>query len=318
MNNKEKKEYLSEILRDTLSQLINGDYVHLGNPYHGNIGDHLIWAGEVEFLSSLPYKCLGSHNITTWRWPELRENDVIVFHGGGNFGELYPEEHDLRMEVIRRYPSNRIVILPQSVAYESDARIAEDERIIDSHPDLHLCLRDEASYRFAVEKFPKCHKYKLPDMAFCIADSVFAPYRGNGAGKTLFLRRTDNEWVEPDYNIPVEAECKDWPTFDDGNSMIRRLRGMLYLGKRLPKPLNGLMFSLADRYADSKVRKEMVSRGIEFLRPYDRIITTRLHVLILGLLLGKSVEYIDNCSGKLSAYATTWLNDVESVRPYKG
>lgn len=314
----EKKKQLEGILKETLTPLITGDYVHVGNPYYANIGDHLIWAGEVEFLSTLPYKCLGSHNITTWQWPELSENTVIIFEGGGNFGELYPEEHDLRMEIIRRYPRNRIVILPQSVAYKSDERIAEDGGIIDSHSDLHLCLRDEVSYRFAVENFPKCKKYKLPDMAFCIADSMLAPYRDNGDGKTLFLRRSDDEWVDADYSIPVEADYKDWPTFDKGNLMIRRLRGLLYLGKRLPKPFNGWMFRVADRYADSRVRKEMVRQGVEFLCPYDRIITTRLHVLILGLLLGKSVEYIDNSTGKLSAFATTWLDDVESVRPYKG
>ncbi|MDE7081544.1 MAG: polysaccharide pyruvyl transferase family protein [Muribaculaceae bacterium] len=312
----EKKKQLEGILKETLTPLITGDYVHVGNPYYANIGDHLIWAGEVEFLSTLPYKCLGSHNITTWQWPELSENTVIIFEGGGNFGELYPEEHDLRMEIIRRYPRNRIVILPQSVAYKSDERIAEDGGIIDSHPDLHLCLRDEASYRFAVENFPKCKKYKLPDMAFCISDSILAPYREPGGDKTLFLRRTDKEWVEPQFSIPADAEQKDWPTYDNGDSAIKMLRGLLYLGKRMPNPVKGLCFRCADKLAVSKVLDKMVYKGIDFLYPYERIITTRLHVLILGFLLNRQIEYIDNSSGKLSAYADTWLSDMPKVVAY--
>lgn len=56
---------------------------------------------------------------------------------------------------------------------------------------------------------------------------------------------------------------------------------------------------------------------VNFLRPYNHIITTRLHALILSVLLHKSVEYIDNTTGKLSAFVSTWLSDLNDVKSFK-
>ena len=52
---------LGEIIRKTLTPLIKGDYIFLDLPYHGNIGDTLIWKGTESFLRELPGKCLGKH-----------------------------------------------------------------------------------------------------------------------------------------------------------------------------------------------------------------------------------------------------------------
>lgn len=60
MDFQEKIEELRKIIKDNIEPLITSDYVHLDNPYHGNIGDILIWEGERQFLSSIKYKCLQS------------------------------------------------------------------------------------------------------------------------------------------------------------------------------------------------------------------------------------------------------------------
>ena len=40
MDFQEKIEELRKIIKDNIEPLITSDYVHLDNPYHGNIGDH--------------------------------------------------------------------------------------------------------------------------------------------------------------------------------------------------------------------------------------------------------------------------------------
>ena len=45
-----KHSHLQQLLEATLLPLINEDYVLLDLPYHSNIGDILIWQGELELL----------------------------------------------------------------------------------------------------------------------------------------------------------------------------------------------------------------------------------------------------------------------------
>ncbi len=39
--------------------------------------------------------------------------------------------------------------------------------------------------------------------------------------------------------------------------------------------------------------------------------------MILSILLHKPVSYIDNTTGKLSAFAQTWLSDLDAINPYQ-
>ena len=52
MNNQEKINQLRQIIENGLTPLIDSDYVLLDCPYHQNIGDSLIWGGEVFFCLS--------------------------------------------------------------------------------------------------------------------------------------------------------------------------------------------------------------------------------------------------------------------------
>ena len=67
-NKFEKKvnELCSEIYQK-LSLLIDNDYILVDLPYHSNIGDVLIWEGERQFLSKLPYKCLYKASMYTYK-----------------------------------------------------------------------------------------------------------------------------------------------------------------------------------------------------------------------------------------------------------
>jgi pyruvyl transferase EpsO len=61
----------------------------------------------------------------------------------------------------------------------------------------------------------------------------------------------------------------------------------------------------------------MLSRGVKFITSYRKVYTTRLHVMILSVLLGKEVQYINNNNGKLEALYNTWLRDCEGVSKFK-
>ena len=99
-----------------------------------------------------------------------------------------------------------------------------------------------------------------------------------------------------------------------GNSDIVRLQ--------VPTKNDGVSSGMVDRAigicGDRFIRDSLAKKGCEFLQPFSRIVTTRLHPMILSILLHKPVEYIDNTYGKLSAYAETWLHDLPEVKAYGG
>ena len=64
-------------------------------------------------------------------------------------------------------------------------------------------------------------------------------------------------------------------------------------------------------------RKRYVRQGIRFFEPYETIYTTRLHGLILGILLGKQMVIVDNKYNKCSNFFNTWLTDFENISVYK-
>ena len=73
---------LRKKISDTLTPLINHDYVLLDLPYYDNIGDTLIWDGTKEFLKTLPYKCLYYASKDSFRYRDLPQDTVILLSGG--------------------------------------------------------------------------------------------------------------------------------------------------------------------------------------------------------------------------------------------
>jgi len=320
MTFEEKIAQLRSNIREKLTPLITGDYIHLDNPYHTNIGDTLIWEGECQFLSSLPYKCLQSSSSATWRRKPLSPVTVLLLHGGGNFGDLWAGSQDFRKRIIADYPNNRIIMFPQSVWYNDKSLIEGDAAVFAKHKDLYLCARDAWSYEFMKKYFGANHIMRVPDMAFCIDDTKLAPYRGTGQGKELYFKRTDRE-LDTDTLIHVSpnVDIREWPSMEHPSRQISLFLKAIGLYKRLDKlKIAPAMFAREiDDYANSVVRQYLVKMGCEFLAPYDHVITTRLHALILSVLLHKPVDFIDNKTGKLSAFASTWLSDLDGVKKYK-
>ena len=99
-NKFEKKvnELCSEIYQK-LSLLIDNDYILVDLPYHSNIGDVLIWEGERQFLSKLPYKCLYKASMYTYKKPKVDRNTIVLIHGGGNWGDVWRGSQEFHLNI---------------------------------------------------------------------------------------------------------------------------------------------------------------------------------------------------------------------------
>lgn len=304
-----------------IRDLIINDYVLLDLPYHVNIGDLLIWQGELSFLKhEVRHKMVGYYNQSTFGFPKLKKGTVILLHGGGNFGDVWRDSQEFRLEVIKRYPNNRIVIFPQSVYYSTDELAIYDAEHFARHHDLTICARDKVSFEY-LKRFFTNTLLCIPDMAFCIDKNVFKPNILKQTKDYLFFKRTDHEFreVKVDF-IDGVYDTYDWPGTENLSFLIKSLYLMMILIKRLRersivhRRLAKVLSWCVNKFFMYIVRPRYIGRGVRLISQYRNIYTTRLHGLILSYLLDKNIFIVSNNNGKLENYYNSWLKDCKNIR----
>lgn len=290
------KAKLGEITKviDTNSRIFYVDY-----PVHSNIGDQLINLGTEAFFEhyNIPiYKRLSVLDLPRTGVPGVTPDSTFLCHGGGNFGDLYGKHQEAREWLMEKYPSCRIVVMPQSLHYSTDAaRMASLGRVA-RHENTYLFVRDHESYS-ALKQSGVQRVAMMPDMAHELWN-LLKPNGAAPAGRVLNLLRRDKEAVAcPEYEPSV-----DWKDSLTGATKV--VAGGTYhllslFGKWTPQRLNVLLWYAA--------RDRMVKDGISLFSDYSVVATNRLHAMLLGLLLGREVYATDNTYGKLARYTKAWL-----------
>jgi pyruvyl transferase EpsO len=295
--------------------------IYLDYPMHGNVGDLLIHAGTDRFFAANGYDVIGHFSIhefclthrpgrplVFFKDSVRRLDDLvgtgatIVFHGGGNLGDLYRDYQMFRELVIARYPQAPIVILPQSVHFEDRANRAATAGIFSAHPQLFIFARDRESLDFARNDCG-CASALMPDMAHALWGSL--PRHPGSETKLLNFHRRDKEGVD---DAAGGQDTFDW---DDLTSILDRgmIRGL--------RKMQSLEFPSRHVVPDHVLwrwyRDHLLRRSVKFIGSYGRLVTNRLHGMILGALLDLPVTFEDNSYGKLSRYYSEWLSASDRI-----
>lgn len=316
----EKVRQLAGQIEKTLLPLIDRDYVLYGLPYYTNIGDTLIWEGELAFLKKVPYRCLGVCGWDDYPKTPVPENVLILITGGGYFGDIWRKAWCNVMQGIENNKENRIIVLPASIYYEDEAVREQDARYLSDFSNLVICARDSMSFSLAQQYF-RNEVLLVPDMAFCIPPSYLQQWTRPSNDFTLYLKRIDKELAHADTVIPEKkVDVHDWPTMESMTMgerwfgrIVSRTDGLRRRVTCMDKPLK----CFKDRMYFHLYRRMMTSRGVAFVSGYRKVYTTRLHVMILSVLLQKEVHVIDNSYKKLSSFYHTWLEDCQGITIWK-
>jgi len=293
--------------------------VYLDYPVHNNVGDLLIHQGADAFLEDHNYSVLGRfsmHDFTRRGRDDeaslvlkssIRDLDalvkrgcVIVLHGGGNFGDIWPQFQIFRELIIARYPGTPIVVLPQTIHFGNAVQRERSARLLSAHQHLHIFVRDRESLTFLREA--GVSGGLMPDMAHQLwgRPELAAPRSEHG---TLVVRRRDRE----SRNMARAAQF-DWDELNGGVSrfMLRALRKWQIIDNPLRHAVSN--YALWRVYRDS-----LVARAVARFRPYAVIDTDRLHGMILAALMNKEVRYSEGSYGKLQRYAGLWLSGSDRI-----
>ncbi len=277
-------------------------------PDHSNVGDNAIWLGEKEVLRKLGVRVIYSSDFATYSKEMLSKkigDGIILIHGGGNLGDLWPVHQEFRERVIADFPNNKIIQLPQSIYFKEKENLDRARKIFDSHYSFILLLRDNVSFKFAKQEF-KSPSFLCPDMAFVLG-SLDRP--GAGVFNMLCLLRSDSEAIESVLpNVYKSLRKIEWVK-DDKTLLYWFNKLLTNFILEFPRRLK-LLGLLHSKFCD-RVASERLRRGARQLSEGSFVITDRLHGHILSLLLGIPHVIMDNNYGKIRSFYETWTKECD-------
>lgn len=174
----------------------------IGTPNHGNLGDQLIAVGELEWfrdkysdyeLREFSHEELMKDKNCRLLLSQIKKEDLIFLHGGGNLNVLYLNCERIRRKIISECPDNKIVLLQQSIFYEDTQKgrevKQETQRIYNRHKNFTVIARENGSFKVAKEIFTALRILKYPDMATYLFGKITASEVKKRNGIIMCIRK---------------------------------------------------------------------------------------------------------------------------------
>ena len=291
----QKRNY--NVLRSALinRQLGEKRVYYLGSPLHANLGDLAQGVCTRRWLAHFfrEYKVIEikTNCIVNTKFSILetlkdcyQNGDLIIFQSGYATTDLGGYADDMHCAVMQALPKAKMLMLPQTVFFESEERKQRTSRIYNSTENMLFLARDRISYEMAKEMFPDCQVLLYPDIVTTLIGSK--TYLGQRDG-ILFCCRDDSEKFYSD---------KEFKTLIDKCAAIAPV-------------------SRTDttKYSDEK---EIISnpeafiwKEIEMYSHYKAVITDRYHGTIFSLIAGTPVIIVKSTDHKVVTGAD-WFKGV--------
>ncbi|MBU6952257.1 MULTISPECIES: polysaccharide pyruvyl transferase family protein [unclassified Hahella] len=293
------RELKAQLLETFGSELRGKKVVYLDYPLHLNLGDLLIYKGTLTLLEELGAQVemsFSTSNADRFFRTRIPEDRVLLLHGGGNFGDIYSIHQALREKVIKQFPNNPILIMPQSVHFNEPEKFLQNCALYREHKNLKMYVRDQESFNFMAQALAPEQLFMAPDLATMLIDEWTWPQQM--PERTLMFRRKDCESV----SSAAAADAFDWNSLYTSMDMKKFRLFNRVSGLERKHDVNLFTSPLWVRFSDA-----LINKAVNFYQSYGQVDTDRLHGAILALLLGRPVLLSDNCYNKIDRYVRCWL-----------
>jgi len=292
-------------------------------PNHNNVGDNAIWLGEVAYLRRREVEIVYICDASSYCTETLRErigDGTLLLHGGGSFGTIWPRHQAFRERIVREFPRQRIVQLPQTVDFTDEESVERARRTLGAHDGLVILARDHESLACLREQL-SLEAVLCPDMAFALGTSN----RLLPSTDILWLARSDRESLAPPpQTLGERVEVVDWLRGEPGHPWSHVLAPLTV---RSRCTVNAAMerWSWLRRWAGPAVASTFETlawrrfeRGRRILSRGRVVITDRLHGHILCLLFAIPHVLLDNRFGKLARFRRAFTGGCDLGRAAQG
>ena len=292
---KEKKRY--NILR---SILLNREQnrkriYYLGAPIHANLGDQAQGVCTRAWLAK--HFCeydiieIRTNSIVNTRYSILdtlrlsyQVGDLIVFQSGYATTDLGGYADDMHCAVMQALPKAKMLMLPQTVFFESEERKQRTSQIYNSTENMLFLARDRVSYEMAKKMFPDRQVLLYPDIVTTLIGSKTYTAKREGI---LFCCRDDSEKYYSDKEFKVlmdkcatiaPVSCTDTTKYSDEKEIVHNPEAFIW-------------------------------KEIETYSRYKAVITDRYHGTIFSLIAGTPVIIVKSTDHKVVTGAD-WFKGV--------
>lgn len=278
---------------------------------HPNPGDNAIWLGTLRTLRRLNVPVGYTSASAAFSETAMRRGigeGTLLLNGGGNFGDLYAGQQDLREHLLERCTDRRIVQLPQSIWFRSGARLEHVRRLCAAHPDFVLMVRERQSAELARSGLG-VPIVLCPDLAFGLGPMERAAPPSQAV---LWIIRRDREAIRR--ALPDGVAVSDWIPDDPADGfwpgecdLLRLNRALVASAGRDERRAEHRAQTLSGTF--EPLANAWVRRGAAMVSSAGALVTDRLHVHVFAILLGVPHVVLDNSYGKLRSTFETWTSE---------
>lgn len=306
-----KDKYYKPLLDNLKDENNKKRIILIGTPEHGNLGDHLIAEGELEFLQDH----FSDHKVIEITGEHFRHQrnqivkfvkseDIISITGGGFLGSLWMIEEEIVRDIIECFKGNKIVIFPSTIYFENNdfgsRELEKSKKIYSKHKDLSICVRDEKSINMAKQLLGEENSHKIiytPDIA-------------------LYLNKTQDSFSR-DGILFCLREDKEKVLSESDKNQIEKIA--IAKGIKIKKTSTVIPRNVKKENRDFELKDLL-----EKFRSSRLVITDRLHGMILAAITSTPCIAMDNSSGKVKGVYSwikylnyvTFANNIDEVSEY--
>jgi exopolysaccharide biosynthesis predicted pyruvyltransferase EpsI len=262
----------------------------------GNSGDVLLQTGLLIYL----------HNNNFLLTDKIEDADVVLTHGGSNINDIWKAGISLLVENLNKYPDKIFVVAPHTFTfYETNfAAILQEYQ-----QDIHLFAREEYSFAYleSIKRNDSVSIYLSDDTAFLLVGTSYLQKLKAECTNSYVLHamRTDRESAI----ISLDLDRVPQNVFEKVRLIIIQFQLRRYLKqvtskqpRRHPVILQDISYLLYDEFIDK-------------VQHASQVHTDRLHVGILGALLGKPVFLYSTKYSKIKGVYHQSLQAYKHVTP---
>lgn len=256
--------------------------VLIGTSEHGNMGDAAFTMGTREFIRKyfadyifIEVSTYDFSSKLSYLQKIINNDDIIFLQGGGNIGNRYINEENIRRNVIDKFPNNKIFILPQTIYFDKNGtkELEISKSIYNKHNNLNIFVRGETSLKYAKQYFGNSNHYLSIDCALILNYD----YNYNRNGILCCIRDLDDE----------SGLTKN--EYDKIFEIVKKIDKNYYFTTNTSKELKEKM----------NLNHEVYNQ-LENFAKHKLVITDRLHGMIFALITNTPCIVLSSYNNKIA------------------
>lgn len=268
---------------------------YFGIPEHSNLGDlaqcYCIRRYFAKFFQDYDVEEILTRNymdnsfgLRDYLKSSINEDDLIFFQSGYCTQDIGGREDFMHQMVIQDYPNNKLVMFPQTIHFQNEDRKRLASKVYNQHRKLLFLVRDQVSYKIALQMFPDVCVKCYPDIVTTLIGRYDYSFERKGI---LLCIRNDSEKFYSDSDI------KKLEKYFENIELCKRLDTIL---KIEPDKIYANLKSYIENYFE------------EFAK-YKLVITDRYHGTIFSLIANTPVIVIQTKDHKVKS-GVDWFKGI--------